>query len=204
MIQSPHEQGTDEWFLDRCGIPTASMFSHIITSSGDASTSSSSYMNQLLAEYVAQKPVDAWKGNKFCDIGKEREPESRDLYEFLTDNKVDEVGLCFRNEMKLVGASPDGLISADGCLEMKNPKASTMIGYFLADKMPSIYVPQVQGQLWVTGLEWCDFLAYHPDIGHKMFHVERDEVYIAKMSGRVNKFIDLMIKKRKLLDERLN
>ena len=201
MIICEHDQGTHEWFMDRCGIPTASMFSHIITSTGAASTSSNAYMNQLLAEWKAQKPVDQWKGNKFIDIGKEREPESRALYEFLTDNKVTEVGLCLRNEDKLVGASPDGLVSDSGCVEFKNPKGSTMISYELSAKLPSIYKAQVHGQLWVTGLDWCAFLAYHPDLGHVMYHIERDEKYITLMSGRVNKFIELMLKKRKQLQE---
>ena len=204
MTFSPYVQGSPEWFLERCGIPTASMFSHIITSKGDASTSSTAYMNQLLAEWVAQKPVDAWKGNKFCDMGHEREPEARDLYCFLKDAVVDEVGICFRDERKLVGASLDGIVvDGNGCLEIKNPKGSTVIGYVLKDTMPSIYVPQVQGQLWVTGLDWCDFMVYHPDLGNQIFHVERDERYIAQMSGRVNKFNENMIKKRIILKERL-
>lgn len=199
MIICEHEQGSDEWFMDRCGIPTASMFSCIITSTGGASTQSTAYMNQLLAEWKAQKPVDQWKGNKFVDIGKEREPESRALYEFLTDNTVTEVGLCLRNEDRTVGASPDGLVGDSGCVEFKNTKGSTLIGYQLSKKLPSTHKAQVQGQLWVTGLEWCDYLAYHPDIGHVMYHVERDEKYITQMSGRINKFIELMLKKRKQL-----
>ncbi|MCK4705861.1 MAG: YqaJ viral recombinase family protein [Gammaproteobacteria bacterium] len=199
MIRSIHAQGTDGWFLDRCGIPTASMFSNIITSKGEASQSSIPYMHQLLAEWVAQAPVDAWKGNKFSDDGNEREPQADALYTLLTDNPVERVGLCFKDEKKLVGCSPDGLVGDDGCTEYKCPKGSTIIGYMLKKEMPSIYVPQVQGQLWVTDREWCDFLVYHPQVGHKLWHVERDERYIAQMSGRVNKFIERMLEKRELL-----
>jgi hypothetical protein len=199
MIVLDMEQGTDEWLKARSAIPTASMFSSIITSTGKASTSAKAYMNQLLAEYVAGGPVDAWEGNKYTEIGTEREPESRALYSLLTDNEVNEVGFCFKDQTRLVGCSPDGLVGDSGLVEFKNPKASTLIGYKLAKKLPSGYVPQVQGQMWVTGREWCDFMTYHPNIGHFMIHVDRDEKFITTMSGLINKFIEEMLEKRELL-----
>ena len=199
MIILDIEQGTDEWLKARSAIPTASMFSSIITSTGKASTSSKTYMNQLLAEHIAGGPVDAWEGNKFTSIGTEREPESRALYSLITDNDVNEVGFVFKDDKKLVGCSPDGLVGDNGLVEFKNPKASTLIGYKLANKIPAGYIPQIQGQLWVTGRDWCEFMAYHPDIGHFFIRADRDEKYITTMSGMINKFIDEMLEKREKL-----
>ena len=34
------------------------------------------------------------------------------------------------------------------------------MNYLLANKLPSEYRHQVQGQLFVTGLEYCDFMSY--------------------------------------------
>ena len=202
MIVCEHEQGTPEWHKDRLGIPSASMFSSIITSAGKPSTSAKTYMNQLLADWYVGHPVDPWPGNKFTEDGKDREPEIRQLYEFLTDMEVQEIGFCYKDEKKLVGCSPDGLVGDDGLVEFKNPKGSTMIKYLLSgDKVPSEYVAQVQGQMWITGRQWCDFMFHHPDIGHKIIHVERDEKYITTMSGLVSKFINEMLEKRKILEK---
>ncbi len=199
MIVLEVEQGTVEWHLARCGIPTASMFKSIITPTGKASTSAKTYMNQILADWKAGKPVDPWEGNKFTEIGTERESESRALYELLTDNVVNEVGFCFKDEQRLVGASPDGLVGNEGLVEFKNPKGSTLIGYMLEGKVPSGYIPQVQGQLWVTGRQWCDFMAYHPEIGHVLYRVERDEKFITLIAERLDGFISTMLEKRNQL-----
>ncbi len=206
MIILNCEQNTPEWYEARLGIPTTSMFSNIIGSKGEPSTSAEAYMNQLVADWIAGEPVDAFKGNKYTEIGKEREPAVQALYELTSGNHVDSVGFIFRNEDRLVGSSTDGLVRLgdpagflSGVFEQKNPKASTMVGYLTKKEMPSFYKPQVQGELWVTDLEWCDFMVHHPMIGHKIWRVHRDEVFITKMSGAVNRFLDRMLKTREQL-----
>jgi hypothetical protein len=204
MIIVDCEQRSDEWYKARNGIPTTSMFGNIVTPDGKASQSSTPYLNQLLAEWLAGKPVDAFKGNKYTDMGKEREPEGEALYELQSGNELKSVGFIYRDERKLVGSSTDGLTinskgSFIGVFEQKNPKGSTLVEYLQKSEMPSFYKPQVQGELWITDLEWCDFMVYHPDIGHKIWRVERDERYITLMSGYVNKFIERMLSKREKL-----
>jgi hypothetical protein len=154
---------------------------------------------------LAGKPVDAFRGNKYTEEGKLREPAGEALYEFDSGNLLKRVGFIYRNEDRLVGSSTDGLVLAEdpseasGVFEQKNPKAATMVHYLKSDEMPSIYKPQVQGELWVTDLDWCDFMVYHPDIGHKLWRVHRNEQYITLMSGYVRKFIDRMLKMREQL-----
>ncbi len=196
-------QNTPEWEQLRNGIPTASMMSCIITSTGKSSTQAEAYMNQLLADWHAGHPVDHWQGNKFTDMGHEREPESEALYELLTNNKLRPVSFVYKDDRKLVGCSPDSLVNDDGLLEQKNPKASTMVGYLLKGKVPTTYVPQVQAQLWICDREWCDFLFRHPEVGHKIIRVNRDEKFITLMSGMVGEFIEEMLKKREQLKEAL-
>ena len=211
MIIVDCEQREPEWYAARNGIPTTSMFGNIVTPLGKRSESQTPYMNQLLAEWLAGEPVDAFKGNKYTDIGKEREPEGEALYELQSDHLLRQVGFIYRNEDKLVGSSTDGLIYDPvltegepiilGVFEQKNPKGSTMVEYLPKKEMPNFYKPQVQGELWVTDLEWCDFMVYHPLLGHKIWRVERDEKYITLMSGYVNKFIERMLKKREELKD---
>lgn len=204
MIILDLEQNTPEWHQARLGIPTASMMSSIITSTGKPSTSAKTYMNQLLADWYAGKPVDNWEGNKFTEIGHEREKEVIDLYQFITDNPVQQVGFCFKDDKREVGCSPDGLVGDNGLFEQKNPKGSTMIKYLLDGKPPTEYRVQVQAQLWITGRDWCDFMVQHPDLGHKKWTIERDEQFITTMSGMVSKFNTEMLEKRKKLESYKN
>ena len=194
------EQYSEEWWAARLGIPTASMMGNIITPTGKASTSAETYMNQLLADWFAGHPVDQWKGNKFTEIGHEREADTRALYAFLTDNEVTETGFHTKGDM-LVGCSPDGLVGDSGMVEFKNPKGSTVIGYLLSNKMPGQYIPQVQSSLWILEREWCDFMYSHPDITHKVIRVHRDEKYIETLAGLTAGFISKMLEKRALLEK---
>ena len=57
MIIHGCEQGTDEWFQARCGIPTASSFDKLITPTGKPSTQADAYMHQLLAEWVMGEKI---------------------------------------------------------------------------------------------------------------------------------------------------
>ena len=198
MLIDNAPQLSEEWFAARCGVVTASNFSKIVTATGKASTSASGYMNQLLADWLVGKQVDAMEANGWMIRGTELEPEARELYTFVSGNEVEEIGLCYLDEDKLIGASPDGLIDTDGLLEIKCPKAATVVEYMLSG-FPSAYKQQVQGQLWVTGRKWCDFFVYHPDLKPFQIRVERDQAYINIMAEYIHKFVKSMIEKRSKL-----
>jgi hypothetical protein len=199
MIECKHEQGTEEWLLDRLGVPTASMFKSIITSQGKPSTSARTYMNQLLADWEAGSPVDAFEPTEAMQNGTDREAEARDLYQFVTNKEVIETGFWFKDNRKLAGCSPDGLIGDDGLIEIKCPKGATLMGYRLDNKCPATYVPQVQGQLWVMERQYCDFFVFHPQLDYFLIRVERDDKYISLLEKEVNKFIDKMLRHREKL-----
>jgi hypothetical protein len=84
------------------------------------------------------------------------------------------------------------MVGDDGLLEIKCPNSATHIEYILSNKLPSVYKPQVQGQLWVTGRKWCDFVSYDPRITKRPYwhiRIDRDEDYITELSGKINTFI---------------
>jgi len=201
MIILDCEQHSTEWFKGRSAIPTASMFSKIITSTGKPSTSATGYMNQLLAEFLVGGPVDQIEQNHWMERGSDMEAQARQAYSLVSDTDVQEVGFVFRDESRMTGCSPDGLIGDDGVWECKCPKASTMVEYMLGGKLPSKYVPQVQGQLWVTGRQWTDFFAYHPDLPPFRIRVERDAEYCKLLEIAIYKFITQMGKKREELSK---
>jgi len=199
MIVSEFKQGTEDWLIERSSIPSASNFAKILTTKGAASTMAGTYMNQLLAEWYVGGPVDVEEGSFWMNRGNELEPEARGIYEIISNNSTKQVGFCFKDEKKMVGCSPDSLIGDDGLLELKCPKASTMVSYILGRRLPLKYFQQVHGQIWITGRQWCDFMAYHPEFEPFMIRVERDEEFIGHLEKRIGDFVHAMVDKRVVL-----
>ena len=109
--------------------------------------------------------------------------------EFSQDVEVVEVGLCLHDIID-AGASPDGLVGDDGLLEIKCPfEADIHVEYLRAQALPDKYKPQVMGQLWITGREWCDFLSYHERMKPMLVRVYRDEEYITVLEQIVNEAV---------------
>ena len=189
MITLEMEQGTPAWLHARLGLPTASRFKDIITpAKGDKSKSYRTYLYELLAERLTGEPSESFT-SEWMQRGNELEPRARDAYAFLYDVEVSQVGLML-NDAGTIGASPDGLIGADGGLEIKCPKPSTLVRYMIEAKLPDIYKPQVQGNLWISGRQWWDFVAYHPGMELFVLRVQRDEEYITRMEEHVTAFAD--------------
>lgn len=183
------EQGSEEWFNARLGIPTASRFKDIVTpAKGEKSKSYKNYMYELIAEKLTNQKEDFFK-SEWMERGSEIEPLARSSYEFLHDVEVKEVGIIL-NDAETIGASPDGLIGLDGGLEIKCPKPSTLVKYMLNGNLPLEYKTQVMGSLWISEREWWDFLAFHPNMDLFQLRVHRDEAYIKNMSQHINDFVD--------------
>ena len=200
MITHNMEQGSPEWHTIRCGIPSASNFGKILSATGKASTSAKAYMDSLLADWLAGKAVDVTQSTMWMERGTELEAEAREAYTFITGREVKQVGFCMEDD-KRWGCSPDGLVGENGGLEIKCPKASTLVKYYHMLCCPSEYYPQVQGSLFVTGREWWDFFAYHPDLRPLLVRVERDKEYIKKQEGALMKFVNEMEAKKETLKD---
>ena len=193
------EQRSAEWIKCRIGIPTASCFDRIITpATGMASASAVAYRRELLAEWLMGEPVSI-KESGWMQRGTEMEPEARAFYEFEADAEVTEAGFVFLDERRQIGCSPDGLVGDDGLIEIKCPAPNTHVGYLIDAKLPTAYIPQVQGALWVTGRKWCDFVSYHPEMESLIVRVRRDEPYIAKMATLIEAFVATMLDEREIL-----
>ena len=174
-------QGSPEWLLARAGLPTASCFSNIVTSKGEPSKQAKKYLYQLAGEKLIGAPSDNFQTPAMIR-GQELEPEAREAYEFITDNKVEEVGFCYYDDNKLIGASPDGIIGEDGGLEIKCPSLPVHVEYLDKGKLPVIYFQQVQGCMLVTGRSYWDFFSYYPGLPPLLIRVERDRDFISYLS----------------------
>ena len=195
------EQRTDEWYKARLGIPTASSFNKLITSTGKPSSQAQTYINQLIAEAVTGKRPEQIT-TPAIERGIALESEAIEWYTLLTDRTVEETGF-WRHPKVDCGASPDGLIGDEGLLEVKSPLPHNHVKYVRANKVPSEYVPQVQGQLWVLDRKWCDFLSYHNELPPMLIRVTRDEGFICKLAEEVAKASEIVKVEASKLKEKM-
>lgn len=197
------EQGSEAWLLARLGIPTASEFRRLITATGQPSKQSDAYANELVAEWLTGQPAGADLSDKpWVARGKEMEAEAAAWYQFTQGVEIAPVGFCKHDDHE-VGCSPDRLVGDDGLLEIKAPAPHTLVGYLLADKLPADYKAQVQGQLWITGRLWCDFLAFHPQFPKQfLVRVGRNERYIKKLNEAVSILTDKVAERKAALSEK--
>jgi len=177
MIIDTAIQGTKEWREARGGIPTASAFEMIITTRGEPSKQKQKYMYALAAERITGISEDKYQ-NEAMKRGIEMEAEARAMYELITGNTVEVVGVCYPDDKKLYGASPDGLVGKDGCLEIKCPTSAVHVSYLLDGSLPADYFQQTQGQLLVTGRKWVDFVSYYPGLKPLIIRVTPDEKFL--------------------------
>ena len=201
MIIHNCEQGTPEWIKLRLGIPTASMFSKILTAkTAKLSEQSDAYLHLLLAEWISGQPVEDFE-NDWTRHGHEYEAEARAAYEVYANAEVTQVGFITTDD-GLVGASPDGLVCDAGAVELKCPKANNHVGYMLSKSMEDKYRPQLQGQLWVCQREYVDIQSYCPGYPTVVFRVERDEEYIGKLEKAIGEFVERMMEAREKLESK--
>ena len=184
-----HEQGSQEWLKSRLGCPSGSGFDKLITASGKPSTQSESYINQLIAELMTGETTHV-NVTDAMQRGTDTEPLARKFYELATGNEVKQVGFCMPDSGLKCGVSPDGLIGDDGGLEIKVPSPSWHVAYRRAGKIPTKYIQQVQGSMWITGRQWWDFVSYHETMPALIVRVERDDDFISLLSEEVVKAVD--------------
>ena len=181
------EQGTPEWLAVRLGIPTASDFDKIITSTGKASTQTTAYAHKLLAEILTGHPVETFEKTEWMERGQALEESAVQFYELKTDIETVKIGFV-TDDRRTMGCSPDRLVGNDGLLEIKCPAPHTHVGYLLNNKVDRKYWPQVQGQLLVTGRKWVDWMSYHSEMQPVIIRVERDEEFLKAMNASIQQF----------------
>jgi len=170
------------------GIPTASEFKKLITSTGEPSKSMVKYAYNLACKKFAGRPVDAFQGNAWTEAGKEDEAAARDHYEFTYGNEVSQIGFITLDDGSC-GCSPDSLVNDDGLLELKRLKGELLVEmnlyYLKHKKLAPDYVAQVQGQMWICERKWCDVMFYNPLLPSLVVRVYPDEKVIAGLKTQV-------------------
>ncbi len=187
MIIHDLEQGSDEWHQLRCGLPTASEGSKLITSTGAPSKSLQGYAESLAGDMYAGHPLNLFEGNKYTQFGNDMEEEARLSYTLESGNDVKQCGF-ITDSNKCYGASPDGLIGDIGLVEIKNlPKKhiSALLYWKKHNKTPPDYKVQCQFQLMVTNREWCDLYYYSRDLPCLTIRQYPDKKMIEALHGQL-------------------
>jgi hypothetical protein len=197
-------QGTPEWHQSRSGLITASRFSDAISvlerasklrKAGDPSAVAERYAADLALERISgmqlSEPPRAW----VLDRGHEMEDIARRLYEGRNRAYVTEAGICVDGSF---GYSTDGLVDDDGLIEIKAPVDSVKIETMWRTGDVSEYIHQMQGGMWLTGRDWCDFIMYVPalaSVGKDMYvkRILRDDDFIDDMVDKLVKFETMVL-----------
>lgn len=188
-------QRTDEWYAARAGKITASRIADMMAKTKAGwGASRAAYAAELIAERLTGQPVDGFT-SAAMQWGIDTEPQALAAYSFLTDCAVDPVGFVPHPDFDMGGASPDGLVGADGLVEVKCPNSKTHIEYFEAGNPPRKYLLQMQWQMACTERAWCDFVSFDPRIGEPLLQtfvtrVERDDDLIAEILTTAREFSD--------------
>lgn len=157
------QQQTPEWFEARLGKVTASRIIDVTAKlkSGAYTQKRQDYLEQLVAERLSGQPTRHFV-TAAMQFGIEHEAEARAFYESKTGHLVEEVGFIDHPTIALAGASPDGLINADGMVEIKCPSTTTHIDFFLQREIPHQYALQMTWQMVCAQRTWCDLVSYDP------------------------------------------
>jgi putative phage-type endonuclease len=193
MILETATQRDADWYAARLGKATASRFKDAIAAlkSGAPAQAQRDYLTELVVERLTQQPIQRFQ-NAAMTWGTEQEPAARAAYERVTGTSVEETGFV-AHDVLLAGCSPDGLVDWDGLVEIKCPWNTANHIETLLNGMPAEHIPQVQGQMWITGRQWCDFVSYDPRMPAELqLHVQRinrDPSFIADLEARITSFL---------------
>lgn len=212
MIHHTVRQGSEEWHDLRSIIPTASNFHRLITPAEwkvTAAATRRTFQIELLSHRIFGLPPGDQFSSAAMDHGRQWEPIARAAYEFERSVEIEDGGF-FIDDSESYGASPDGLIGSNGLIEFKNPAGPNVhlsalldsIGY---DSRPSDWTARVQlgsdvtgfvrdhwaqtqGQLLVTGREWCDLVCNFSRLPMVVVRIYPNPVYQAILSECLDTF----------------
>lgn len=190
MITLNVEQQSEAWCEIRCGRVTGTRFKSLMMA--ESTQGYKDLITNLACEIITGKQEETYS-NANMEHGTETEPEARREYETIFGIEVKQTGFIMRDEddkyHNWIGVSPDGLLPDNGILEIKCPLMKTHLEYIEANRLPLEYRYQVQGQLFVSGFNYADFMSYVEGMKPFIFRVFPDEELFKEFETRLDKLI---------------
>lgn len=178
------KQQTNEWYEARRGKLTASRFGDVVAK--PSSKRHLQLVTDVVNEIIGVPCLLEDDDQPWFLHGRTYEAEARGTYEFERDVDVEEAGFILHPKYDFIGASPDGLVGKDGCIEIKSRKSMRAYLASVAAGVEPIHIPQIQGNIWINEREWCDYISYfrNPhtmDFRMHVHRVYRDDRYIERL-----------------------
>lgn len=194
-------QGSEEWHQARCGLLTASEFDRIVTPTLKiaANAKERAHCWELAAQRITGH-VEAGYVSDAMLRGHEDEIVARQLYSERFA-PVEQCGFVTNSTWGFtLGCSPDGLVGDEGMIECKSRgqrfQVQTLCEWFVDRSPPEDFMLQVQGELLVTGRNWCDLISYSGGLPMVTMRIEPDRAVqhaildaAAKFEARINEIV---------------
>jgi hypothetical protein len=183
------EQRSDEWFAARRGIVTASIVGRLLTPTLKVADNdvSRGITTGLVAERISGVTEDTFMSADMWR-GVEHEPYARDIYSGHYQQAVPCGFMRYDGDGWSLGYSPDGLVAADGLVEIKCPRAKGHVNTILANEVPGYYMGQCQAALLVSGRQWIDYVSFHAGLPLFVKRVLPDPAWHEAIVGACRKY----------------
>jgi hypothetical protein len=147
------------------------------------------YAQKKALERVTGQVDQSGFKSHYMERGTQLEPLAIDRYELDTFNQVTNGGF---SELKTYGDSTDGMVGADGCIEIKSVIPKTQWKTLKRGSYDPSYKWQIQGHLFISGKEWCDWASYCPEFPESkqllIHRVEVDQEMQEQLIDRLRQF----------------
>lgn len=209
MLIYTDKQGSPDWMAARSGVITGSRFKDCRDfktptaaqkkegkTKGDPSAKMVLYSRDVARQRCGGKVQDVYV-NAAMRYGSEQEGYARIAYEEQTGNLVQEAGFICTDD-RMFGVSVDGLVQPKGMIEIKTMVSSDTFFTAVVEQDHSEYIDQINGSLWLLGLEWCDLVLWAPDlegVGASMTirRIERNDDHINELESDLMAFSSLVL-----------
>ena len=116
-------------------------------------------MTWLGSTSPANRP-ETFTGSKGTEWGNLYEADAIAAYTKRTGKKTQPAKFLPHPSLPWIGATPDRFVGEKGMIEAKCPLTfKNHLRTVINRTVPDEYFPQVLGQLWLSGRDWCDFVS---------------------------------------------
>lgn len=188
MILHNVQQRDPNWYTLRAGMPTASEFDRLFTSTFDLRKGDTvaTYMYEKLAEKMLGHPLRSFHSGEM-DEGNILEDEAIPYFEFRHDLTLKRPGFVTTDDA-MAGCSPDAMLNEDHGLEIKCPQIHTHVRWLLGGTLPKEHAAQVHGCMYVTGARKWTFMSYNRKLDPLIIEVARDPEIMGKIDAGLKTF----------------
>lgn len=188
------EQRSEQWHKERVARFTGSQISKLLSPKGLGKTGEAYIFevvyNSLFSDLEENiNTYDMQRGTELEPLAFEK------LREILGKRFISIENCGFFKYKDIGGASPDGLTSDDGIIEIKCPKAKTFFNVVANNYIDPTYYDQMQKEMLSTGRSKGYYFNYFVDLNGKeywhLIEVERDEKRINLIKERLEQARDL-------------